>query len=121
MQSTKSNLLALAAASIGLRMADTSDGNGLASIGGYGPFDVRPMRGATRISRPYGPGNYATTQRSRSKKYPEQSTRQELRSMRRQQGGPGLPPGAFGLLGEWGRMPTDIRQGDRLTFRVPRS
>lgn len=71
--------------------------------------------------RNYGPGNYATTQRSRSKKYPEQSTRQELRSMRRQQGGPGLPPGALGLLGEWDHMPTDIRQGDRLTFRVPRT
>jgi hypothetical protein len=40
--------------------------------------------------RNYGPGNYATTQRSRSKKYPEQSKRQALRMYRIQQGGPGL-------------------------------
>lgn len=87
MQSAASRVILTAAAAFGL----TSPGFGQYA---YGPFDVRAT------GRTYGPGNYPYTQRSRSKKYPEQSTRQALRGMRRQQGGPGLPAGAIGLLGE---------------------
>lgn len=100
MQSTRSSMLAAAA---------------IAAASAASPIMMAPSM------RPYGRGDYPFTQRSRSKAYPEQSTRQALRGQRRQQKGPGLPSGAIGLLGEWGRMPTDIQQGDRLTFRIPRA